>query len=41
MEDNPYFFWVLGTDIIIITAVVVYFIREYLSKQKKIENSGE
>ncbi len=34
MEDNPYFFWVLGTDIVILTAVTIYFVREYRSRKK-------
>jgi hypothetical protein len=35
MDENPYFYWVLFTDIFIIAAVIIYVVRDRLSKDTK------
>ncbi len=34
MKDNPYFYWVLCTDIVIISGVIIYIVRDQLAKRR-------
>ncbi len=38
MKDNPYFYWVLCTDIIIIVGVITYIVRDQLAKKREKSN---
>jgi len=35
MSDNPYFFWVLFTDIAILALVIGYIVRDRLVRSKE------
>jgi hypothetical protein len=38
MKDNPYFYWVLCTDIIIIVGVITYIVRDQMAKKREKRN---